>query len=556
MDINNSINNNLNYFLSSLKTSDDADFLKKSSYIVLSSVKHLIDPLWKSADTVQRVVQTIYFGVNGEFSKAKYTANQSVKNLVGTFVTFFNALPILGNLLTCNKFQFNPDISQNKYFKILNTEKFSLAAINGGSKSGNVNDELENSEDELVNDLLDNNIPLECLSATDGVNNNLSEFIGFLPPAISKAMQEFADEKVTPGFKQRVIETLSGADGVYSKDSFKRALSLEVKKELSSLSAGAFFQRVDSLAQRVLNPDEYSGLPPSTSIARYEELNRLLKEKNDRALEALGNEVRRQIPTTPHRANDLRAWFSDPNNQQQLGAISLIDLGGKNLKVIPPEIGQLGNLLELRLSGNQITQIPPEIGQLGDLESLCLSCNQIREIPPEIGHLGNLERLNLDNNQISVIPPEIGQLVNLQQLWLSGNQITEIPAPIAQLRNLQLLGVSENQITKIPPEIGQLRNLRSLNLSNNQITQIPPEIGQLVNLQHLWLSNNQITKIPPEIGQLRNLRSLNLSNNQITQIPPEIGQLVNLQHLWLSNNQISVISKLISKIYEIGSKLW
>ena len=131
MDINTSINNNLNSFLASLKPVDDAGFFKKSSYIVLSSVKHFLDPLWKSADTVQRVVQTIYFGVNGEFSKAKYTANQSVKNLVGTFVTFFNTLPILGNLLTCNKFQFNPDICQNRYFKILNTEKFALATING-----------------------------------------------------------------------------------------------------------------------------------------------------------------------------------------------------------------------------------------------------------------------------------------------------------------------------------------------------------------------------------------------------------------------------------------
>ena len=434
MNINTSANNNLNSLLATLQPVDDADFLKKSSYIVLSSVKHLLDPLWKSADTVQRVVQTIYFGVNGEFSKAKYTANQSVKNLVGTFVTFFNTHPILGNLLTCNNFQFNPDISQNKYFKILKTEKFALAAINGGSKSR----------------------PLEDLLAIDGVNKYIGEFIGFLPPAISKAMQEFADEKVTPGFKHRVIKTLSGTDGVYSEESFKRALAVEGEEELASLSVGAFFQRVDSLAQRGLNLDEYNTLPHSTTITRYEELNRLLKEKNDRALEALGNVLREQIPTTPNRAEALRAWFSDQNNQQQLGAIRGIDLSSKKLEVIPTELFQLGNLQELALSYNQIRVIPTELFQLGNLQELALSYNQIRVIPTELFQLGNLQELLLDHNQINVIPPEIGQLGNLQGLAFSYNQISVIPPQVGQLGNLQRFNFDANQISVIPPEIGQL----------------------------------------------------------------------------------------------------
>ena len=77
-----------------------------------------------------------------------------------------------------------------------------------------------------------------------------------------------------------MIKTLSVEYGVYSEESFKRALTVEGDQEMASLSPGDFFQRIDTLAQRVLNSDEYSALPHSTTITRYEELNRLLKEKN------------------------------------------------------------------------------------------------------------------------------------------------------------------------------------------------------------------------------------------------------------------------------------
>ena len=192
-----------------------------------------------------------------------------------------------------------------------------LLLLMGGSSIINIEDEdklegiededkLEGIEDELVDDLLDNNSPLEDLLSTgkDGFNNHLGEFIGCLPGGISRTMQEFADEEVNRGFKNRVIETLSGTDGVYSEDSFKRALSLEGKEELASLSPGDFVQRVDSFAQRILRPDEYTDFTRSTITTRYEELNRLLKEKNDRALEALGNAVN-QISEIPPEVGQL-----------------------------------------------------------------------------------------------------------------------------------------------------------------------------------------------------------------------------------------------------------
>ena len=49
-----------------------------------------------------------------------------------------------------------------------------------------------------------------------------------------------------------------------------------------------------------------------------------------------------------------------------------LDLAGRNLTELPPEIGQLINLQELDLRSNRLTELPPEIGQLINLQELDL----------------------------------------------------------------------------------------------------------------------------------------------------------------------------------------
>ena len=81
------------------------------------------------------------------------------------------------------------------------------------------------------------------------------------------------------------------------------------------------------------------------------------------------------------------------------GATSL-DLSGKGLTTLPPEIGQLVKLQSLDLDSNQLTTLPPEIGQLVKLQSLYLMRNQLTTLPPEIGRLSNLRNLKLDGNPL------------------------------------------------------------------------------------------------------------------------------------------------------------
>ncbi|KYC40751.1 GTPase [Scytonema hofmannii PCC 7110] len=219
----------------------------------------------------------------------------------------------------------------------------------------------------------------------------------------------------------------------------------------------------------------------------------------------------------------------------QVGIIS------NNLCALPGEIGQLCQLEELQIVGNRLESLPPEFGQLTSLRSLNLEGNQLRELPPEIVQLTNLQSLDLWNNQLSGLPPETVQLTNLQSLYLGGNQLSGLPLEIIQLTNLQSLYLGGNQLSELPPEFGCLTNLRSLDLSFNRLRTLPPEFGCLTNLQSLDLSTNQMSELPPEFGRLANLQSLNLYNNQLSALPLEFGRLTNLRSLNLWSNQLSAL---------------
>ena len=169
-----------------------------------------------------------------------------------------------------------------------------------------------------------------------------------------------------------------------------------------------------------------------------------------------------------------------------------LDFSRKNIKELPPEIGQLTNLTSLYLHDNQLTTVPPEVGQLTNLKTLDLSHNQLTTVPSEIGGLTNLTSLDIDNNQLTTMPSEIGKLTKLMRFDLDNNKLTGIALEIVQLTNLETLYLSGNRLTSVPSEIGKLTKLTSLDLYGNQLTTVPPEIGRLAKLTELSLNNNPL----------------------------------------------------------------
>jgi internalin A len=237
-----------------------------------------------------------------------------------------------------------------------------------------------------------------------------------------------------------------------------------------------------------------------------------------------------------------------PKELSHLANLKSIDLSDNEFSQFPDEILQLRALTELDISKNQLATIPASLGQLKHLTSLGLQRNNLVELPLVVTQLTALEFLGLGGNQIEELPPEIIHLINLKILYLWENQITTIPDSLAQLAALQQLSLGENQITTIPDSLAQLAALQQLDLSDNQITTIPDSLAQLAALQQLNLYLNQITTIPDSLAQLAALQQLSLGENQITTIPDSLAQLAALQQLSLGGNQITTIPDSLAQL--------
>ncbi|XP_077994305.1 uncharacterized protein LOC144448030 [Glandiceps talaboti] len=251
-----------------------------------------------------------------------------------------------------------------------------------------------------------------------------------------------------------------------------------------------------------------------------------------------------------------------------------IDLSGRELKKVPPDIDNYTKLKELDLSSNKLQGIPstlwtlqqltnldvsenelstisPDIGQHTKLETLDLSENQLKEIPSTLWTLRQLSDLSMSSNKLSTISPDIGQLTKLKTLDLSGNQLKEIPSTLWTLQQLTKLNMSYNDLSTVSPDIGQLTKLKTLDLSENQLKEIPSTLWTLRQLSDLSMRSNKLSTISPDIGQLTKLKTLDLSENQLKEIPSTLWTLRQLSDLSMRSNKLSTISPDIGQLTKL-----
>jgi internalin A len=263
-----------------------------------------------------------------------------------------------------------------------------------------------------------------------------------------------------------------------------------------------------------------------------------------------------------------------PPEISQLTNITSLDLSFNQFNALPESIGNLSNLRHLNLSSIQLRALPKSIANLKSLTSLDLRSNQFKTLPEEICQLKNLTNLNLCFNKIITLPKDFFQLSNLIALDLSGNQFNTLPKDFFQLSDLITLNLngnqfkvfpevffqfekltsvrfSGNQLSKIPESIENLKVLTILDLRDNQLNTLPESFGNLTKITSLDLRNNQITDLPDSLGNLTQIISLDLRNNQITSLPESIGQLSSLTFLDIRNNQIKALPDSISQLRKL-----
>ncbi|KAM1123881.1 hypothetical protein COP2_005372 [Malus domestica] len=123
-------------------------------------------------------------------------------------------------------------------------------------------------------------------------------------------------------------------------------------------------------------------------------------------------------------------------------------------------------------------------------------------LPVELTRLPLLEKLYLDNNKLSLLPSELGELKSLKVLRVDYNMLVSVPLELRQCVGLVELSLEHNKLVRPLLDFRAMAELRVLRLFGNPL-EFLPEILPLHKLHHLSLANIRIVADD-------NLRSVNV----------------------------------------------
>jgi hypothetical protein len=213
----------------------------------------------------------------------------------------------------------------------------------------------------------------------------------------------------------------------------------------------------------------------------------------------------------------------------------------------------------MNADGKNITLVPPEIGGAVSLKILKLWDNPAAgDLPAAIGKCKALTDITMAGGSVTSLPAEMGELFLLQKLDAGSNLIKKIPVEMCALPNLSEVRLSRNRLTAVPAQIWNLHSLRFLDLGGNQIQHIilpdqphprAPNIGidgAILFGFNVYLNRNQLSSLPPQIGTMHQLRFLDLGDNRFTTVPRALldlprGAEINMQGNPLPDAEISAV---------------
>lgn len=199
--------------------------------------------------------------------------------------------------------------------------------------------------------------------------------------------------------------------------------------------------------------------------------------------------------------------------------ITELDLQGRRLRFVPPQVLRMTSLVKLVLDDNPLGTLPEELGGLAALEELHVEDCGLGTLPASIARLSALRVLDLARNPLGGVPDVLAKLPALRELRLaqlpSGTDVSGLAA-LVQLEALDLsyLRPSGKGVMPFPRVILGLQALKSLNLSYTAFDGVPDEIADLQALETLALEaalGHQKT-LPP-LHRLPKLTKLLMNGN-------------------------------------------
>ncbi len=234
-----------------------------------------------------------------------------------------------------------------------------------------------------------------------------------------------------------------------------------------------------------------------------------------------------------------------------------LDLSGRKLERVPPEVFSLEHLEGLNLSRNLLRDMDcsrkRKVGFLRTLKRLDVSRNHLVAFPRWFHQLSRASHLDFSANPISdeaflKLPPEFGWRTNrlVMTISLSNCQLKNFPTEICRLRNLRKIFASNmERIYKLPEKLFTLKNLSTLSMRRGGLIDLPTEFSNLQRLKLLDLGQNRLWSFPCCLCQMTALEEVWFDGNGLTFMPFDLGQMFSLKMLHLEGNKLSNLPDII-----------
>jgi N-acetylmuramoyl-L-alanine amidase len=129
-----------------------------------------------------------------------------------------------------------------------------------------------------------------------------------------------------------------------------------------------------------------------------------------------------------------------------------------------------GHVIDLNLTGKNLSGVLPDLSGLNRLQFLNLAYNQLEDTLPNSSKLPlTLQVLNLSHNQFSGEIPDLSGLSNLTVLQLQNNQLCgTVPSTVSDLTGLQVLNLANNHLVATDSTVLAFLNSRDSHWADTQ----------------------------------------------------------------------------------------